>query len=130
MCSPSPPSISTPPTATAPTPRHAILLGQDKRELGALVVTDEDALAADGHLSPGADADARLQALLEQELAAALAAARPDARPEEHVAKLVVVRAPLSPEDGTLTRTMKPRRGEVVKREAAAVARLMGQLRG
>jgi hypothetical protein len=38
---------------------------------------------------------------------------RPDFFPEQHVAHGQVVLAALSPDDGTLTRTMKPRRKQV-----------------
>ena len=37
---------------------------------------------------------------------------------------------PLSVEDGTLTRTMKPRRPEIFKRYAKEVEELMQKLRG
>jgi long-subunit acyl-CoA synthetase (AMP-forming) len=127
-----------PPSARA---RHAILVGQDKRELGALLVADHDALAADGLLTPEAAAAAaagalaapdaaRLGELLSAEAARALAAGRPDAPSWEHVARFAVVARPLAVADGTLTGTFKPRRAAVLEREAAAVAALMAQLRG
>ena len=119
------------------------MLGQDKRELGALLIADEDALLAEGVVAgdAGADGDgaaaadaaddARVEAVIVAEAARALAAARPDARAEERVARFAVVRRrPLSADDGTLTRTLKPRRAAIVEREAAAVAALMAQLRG
>lgn len=123
---------------TSPYIKHAILVGQDKRELGALLVADEEALTADGILpasaGPNWAADAavfaQVQGLLSQEAARCLAASRPDARPEEHVAKFKVVSRPLSADDGTLTRTMKPRRAAVLEREAAAAAALIALLRG
>ncbi|GBF88603.1 long-chain-fatty-acid-ligase [Raphidocelis subcapitata] len=122
---------------TSPYIKHAVVLGQDRRELGALLFTDEEALEADGVVArrdPNAKTDpseaARVEALVASEAARALAEARPDARPEERVARFAVVRAPLSPDDGTLTRTLKPRRAAVLEREADAVARLTAQLRG
>jgi long-chain acyl-CoA synthetase len=41
-----------------------------------------------------------------------------------------VVRAPLSVEAGTLTRTMKPRRPVIQREFAPQVAKLMARLRG
>ena len=43
---------------------------------------------------------------------------------------LLQVSEPLSVDDGTLTRTMKPRRPAIAKRHAAELERLLAQLRG
>jgi long-chain acyl-CoA synthetase len=59
-----------------------------------------------------------------------LNAARPDYHAFDHIAHIRVVRAPLSAEDGTLTRTFKPRRQEIARVHAAAVAGLLAELRG
>lgn len=75
--------------------RHVVLLGQDKRELGALVFPDEEHLAA-----TGADADAApssnssssskgLESLLLREVCA-LNKARPDYHPEDHIGHIQV----------------------------------------
>ncbi|GIL51023.1 hypothetical protein Vafri_6984 [Volvox africanus] len=106
--------------------KHVVLVGQDKRELGALVWPDEDALAAgpEASLLPG-----QLEERLMGEVAR-LNVARPDYHPFEHVAHIAVVRTPLSVDDGTLTRTMKPRRPEIMKRQAATAATLLARLRG
>ncbi|GLI62125.1 hypothetical protein VaNZ11_004661 [Volvox africanus] len=106
--------------------KHVVLVGQDKRELGALVWPDEDALAAapEASLLPG-----ELEERLMGEVAR-LNVARPDYHPFEHVAHIAVVRTPLSVDDGTLTRTMKPRRPEIMKRQAATAATLLARLRG
>lgn len=68
-----------------------MLLGQDKRELGALVFPDEEYLAA-----TGADADAGggtgskgLEQLLFKEVCT-LNAARPDYHPEDHIGHIQV----------------------------------------
>lgn len=118
------------------------MVGQDKRELGAILISDEEALLAAGLVAPSSPADgaaaaaaasdehARLERLLSSEAARALAAAMPDHRPEERVARFALVRAPLSPDDGTLTRTMKPRRAAILERESEAFGTLMAQLRG
>ncbi|KAI8477469.1 MAG: hypothetical protein J3K34DRAFT_2620 [Monoraphidium minutum] len=126
---------------TSPYIKHAIVVGQDKRELGALLFPDHEALAADGLFDAddlasalsgkgAGEAAKRLKSLLEREAARCLAAARPGARPEEHVAHVGVAAAPLSMDDGTLTRTMKPRRAEALRREAPAAAALAARLRG
>jgi len=73
-------------------PRHVMLLGQDKRELGALVFPDEEYLATTG---AGADADAGgsgskgLQQLLFKEVCT-LNAARQDYHPEDHIGHIQV----------------------------------------
>lgn len=59
-----------------------------------------------------------------------LNSSRPDYHPYDHIAHIAVVRTPLSAEDGTLTRTMKPRRPEIMRRHAAAAEGLMRRLRG
>ncbi|KXZ51078.1 hypothetical protein GPECTOR_14g62 [Gonium pectorale] len=112
--------------AASPLIKHVMLLGQDKRELGALVWPDEEALAAapEAALSP-----AQLESRLLQEVTR-LNAARPDYHPFDHVAHIGVVRAPLSAEAGTLTRTLKPRRPEIMVRHAQEADALLARLRG
>lgn len=107
--------------------KHALLLGQDRRELGALVFPDEEALAATGGLD--GDEDEQLQALLAREVPK-YNSTRPDYRPEDHIGHIQVIRAPLSVESGTLTRTMKPRRPAIMELYAPQVAALLGRLRG
>ncbi|PNH06111.1 putative acyl-activating enzyme 16, chloroplastic [Tetrabaena socialis] len=99
--------------AASPLVKHVLLLGQD-------------ALAgvAEGALPP-----AQLEARLMEEVAR-LNAARPDYHPFDHIAHIAVLRTPLSPEDGTLTRTLKPRRPEIMKRYGAAAEGLLKRLRG
>eukprot|EP00775_Hariotina_reticulata_P004816 gene4816-5063_t len=63
--------------------KHVVLVGQDKRELGALVFPDEE-----------------------------------------------VIRSPLSVESGTLTRTMKPRRQQIMQVYEHQVEQLLRKLRG
>ncbi|GFR52124.1 hypothetical protein Agub_g14639 [Astrephomene gubernaculifera] len=121
--------------------KHMVLLGQDKRELGALVWPDEEQIlggggGADGSGAPAEGAEGRVAISDEQlesrlmEEVTRLNAARPDYAPFQHVAHITVVRTPLSVEGGTLTRTMKPRRPEIMRVHAEEVERLMGRLRG
>ncbi|KAG2495193.1 hypothetical protein HYH03_006799 [Edaphochlamys debaryana] len=107
--------------------KYVVLLGQDKRELGALVWPDEDALAASPELSALSphDLEDRLTAEVTR-----LNGARPDYHPFDHVAHIGVVRTPLSVDDGTLTRTMKPRRPEIMKVHRAVADHLLHRLRG
>lgn len=113
----------------SPLIKFVVLLGQDKRELGALVWPDEDALAAGAVPAATAADTAQLHELLAAEVAR-LNASRADYHPFHHVAHIAVVRDPLSADAGTLTRTMKPRRPQIVKRYAKEVGHLMEQLRG
>jgi long-chain acyl-CoA synthetase len=74
----------------SPLIKHALLLGQDKRELGALVFPDEEALAASSSSSSGlGDDDAALQRVLAAEVAK-WNAARPDYHPEDKVGHIQV----------------------------------------
>jgi long-subunit acyl-CoA synthetase (AMP-forming) len=119
---------------SSPLVKHAILLGQDKRELGALLFPDADTLAAlaaaRGLRGPEELAAPELLALLEAEVALRNRG-RAEYWPHEQVAHVaVVVREALSADNGTLTRSLKPRRPEILTRYAAEVAGLMGQLRG
>jgi long-chain acyl-CoA synthetase len=71
----------------SPLIKHALLLGQDKRELGALLFPDEEGIAA----LPGdvAESDEGLAKLLEREVAK-LNAGRPDYHPEDHIGHIQV----------------------------------------
>jgi long-chain acyl-CoA synthetase len=118
----------------SPLIKHALLVGQDKRELGLLVFPQAlyDNAAAAGNGGAGS-----VQLLLpsEAEVAAEVArlnAARHDFTPEQHVAHVSVVGrgGGLSPEDGTLTRTMKVRRCAVADAYAQEVQALTARLRG
>ncbi|KAG2429023.1 hypothetical protein HXX76_011265 [Chlamydomonas incerta] len=112
--------------AASPLIKFVVLVGQDKRELGALVWPDEDALAAAPEAALGA-------AALEERLLAEvtrLNSGRHDYHPFDHVAHIAVLRTPLSPDDGTLTRTLKPRRPEIAKKYERELTQLLGRLRG
>ncbi|GAX82801.1 hypothetical protein CEUSTIGMA_g10227.t1 [Chlamydomonas eustigma] len=94
--------------------KHVVLIGQDKRELGALIFPEQE--------------------LLDAALATSSEPARGD-RMGSSVASSSVRRSteigtPLSIEDGTLTRTMKPRRPEIARKYSKEVAELLQRLRG
>jgi long-chain acyl-CoA synthetase len=124
--------------STAPIQPHQIATQpsttlQDKRELGALVFPDPDALAglatARGLASPDELPADEVQSLLEAEVLT-LNRGRGDFRAWEHIAHIAVMGEQLSPDNGTLTRSMKPRRPEIMKRYSAQVEGLRGRLRG
>jgi long-chain acyl-CoA synthetase len=76
----------------SPLIKHALLLGQDKRELGAVVFPDEEALAAGG-LGGGLGSDQGDDVALARLLAGEVAkcnAARADYHPEDHIGHIQV----------------------------------------
>ena len=118
---------------------QVMLVGQDRKALGALVVPRAEPLAAfareqglqpreqwpDGS-APGAEA-ALLKALtsrLNRRLQA-----RPGARPDERLAGVALVH-PFSIENGLLTQTLKQRRDRIADRDAAAIAAIYGDTGG
>ena len=121
--------------AVSPLIRHALVVGQDRRELGALVFPSEEAEAraaeAAGASSTGGCGK---KEMLEREIAADVArlnAARAAYRAEDHVARVSVIWGEsLSPEDGTLTRTFKVRRPAVLERHKGPYVALIAGLRG
>lgn len=114
-------------SAILPSPwvAQAVVVGQDRKALAALVVPRADALAA----RLGLPADTPLAALVAR--ADALAAVREDVaartgagsglRPFEQVHRVALLAEPLSIANGCLTATLKTRRHEVVRRFAAAI---------
>mmetsp|Transcript_18441 Transcript_18441/g.48095 ORF Transcript_18441/g.48095 Transcript_18441/m.48095 type:complete len:769 (-) Transcript_18441:1861-4167(-) len=145
--------------------KHCLLFGQDRRELGALVFPDMDALEAllaerkataagataapttnstdassngassstngngAGHPLATSASPRELEDLFMAEIQRLEdESASP---PEFRIARVsVVVSGSLTPEDGTLTQTMKPRKLAIVKKYGPYVDALMGQLRG
>lgn len=119
--------------ACSPLLRHALLVGQDKRELGALIFPDTeqlDALALNRGCSSWQELPTgEVESLLHEEVNRHNSA-RADYHHEDHVAHVAVLHAALSVDDGTLTRTMKPRRPAILQRYEGEVAALMHRLRG
>jgi long-chain acyl-CoA synthetase len=110
----------------SPYVKFAILVGQNRRGLGVLVVADEDAMAA---VSEARGGDSLTQRERQELLRQAVAGAGTGRPAWEHVHHFVEVERPFSFEDGTLTRTMKPRRAEIMSSYAAEVAQLEAKLR-
>ncbi len=98
---------------------QVMLVGQDRKALGALVVPKPEALAAyaqEQGLQPG---DAALLKALTGRLNRRLQA-RPGARPDERLAGVALVE-PFSLDNGLLTQTLKQKRDRIAARDAAAI---------
>lgn len=106
--------------------KFAIVIGQGHRSLGALIVTDKDALAAkaeqDGLEFLHEDA-------IDELIKEAIEYANRDRPAWEHVHQIHQVERPFSIEDGTLTRTMKPRRAAIMDVYAKEIEALEQYLR-
>ncbi len=118
--------------AASPLVEQLMLVGQDRKQLGLLLVPRLEPLAAfaaaAGLAAPGpeagADADPALLRGLTREFNRLLAG-RAGSRPDERLGGVVLVEA-FSQENGLLTQTLKLRRDAILARDAAAVARLYG----
>jgi long-chain acyl-CoA synthetase len=112
----------------SPLVEQVMLVGQDRRQLGALLVPRAEALAAfaaaAGLAAPeaGAPADPALLRALKSECNRLLAA-RPGSRPDERLAGVALVE-PFTQENGLLTQTLKQRRDRIAERDAAAIERI------
>jgi len=120
--------------AASPLVEQVMLVGQDRKQLGALLVPRGEALAgfaADAAL-PAPDPEAPCREPVDPALLRALTrecnrilAARPGARPEERLAGVALVEA-FTLENGLLTQTLKQRRDRIAERDAAAIAAIYG----
>ncbi|KAI3431692.1 hypothetical protein D9Q98_004738 [Chlorella vulgaris] len=105
--------------------KFAVLAGHGRRALGALIVPNSEALEELAAARGGPLTDEAVRELVGAEVRSALASRMR----WEHVAAFEVLAEPFSVEDGTLTRTMKPRRQAIMEKYAVQVARLESQLR-
>ena len=111
----------------SPLVEQVMLVGQDERQLGALVVPRSEAIQAwavkQGVNLPsdlgGCPGDQALRKLLRGEFNRLLAA-RPGARGDERLAGVALVE-PFSIENGLLTQTLKQRRDRISRRDHAAL---------
>jgi len=119
--------------AASPLVEQLMLVGQDRKQLGLLLVPRLEPLAAfaaaAGLAAPspgeaGGAADPALLRALTRECNRLLAE-RPGSRPDERLGGVSLVEA-FSLENGLLTQTLKLRRDAILARDAAAVARLYG----
>jgi long-chain acyl-CoA synthetase len=114
----------------SPLLEQVMLVGQDRRQLGALLVPRADALAvfAAGQGLPllelsgpvDGDVDPALLRALTRECNRILAE-RPGARSEERLCGVALV-DPFTQENGLLTQTLKQRRDRIASRHAVAIA--------
>ena len=91
-----------------------MLVGQDQKALGALIVPNMEALekwAATKGMAPDLQRDA-VQTLYKQELKREVAN-RPGYRPDDRIATFVLVEEPFTVENGLLTQTLKVKRNQV-----------------
>ncbi len=115
--------------AAHPLVEQVMLVGQDRRQLGALVVPRAEALAAfaaaqvgAAPVAAGTGIDPALLRALRGEFNRLLAA-RPGSRADERLAGVALVE-PFSIENGLLTQTLKQRRDRIADRDAAAIERI------
>ena len=111
---------------SSPLVKFVVLVGQGRRSLGALLVPDEDALAEAAQVW---GVDKLSKAEVQQAMREAVAAGCAGRVRWEQVAAFAVLASPFSVEDGTLTRTMKPRRAAIMQKYAQEVAKLEAKLR-
>jgi long-chain acyl-CoA synthetase len=121
--------------AASPLLEQVMLVGQDCKALGALLVPRPEPLqafaAAAGLAVPGAGAGpmpgadpALLRALTRE--CNRLLAARPGSRPDERLGGVALVE-PFSIDNGLLTQTLPQRRDRITARDAATIASIYGQ---
>ena len=112
-----------------------MLVGQDQKVLGALIVPNLEALSqwATGQnitlneTDPAASlADTKVQTLFKQELTREVKA-RPGYRPDERIGPFTLLSEPFSIENGMLTQTMKVKRPVVTRNYQDVIDGLFGQ---
>jgi long-chain acyl-CoA synthetase len=110
--------------AECPLLEQVMVVGQDRKQLGALVVPKTEILLAWAAGQPGAKAAARsddpaVLRALKGELNRRLAA-RSGSRPDERLAGVALVE-PFTIDNGLLTQTLKQRRDRITARDGAAI---------
>ncbi|MDI9406747.1 MAG: AMP-binding protein [Chitinophagaceae bacterium] len=100
----------------SPLIEQVMLVGQDRKQLGALIVPRPEALA--GFAAGTGEGPALLRALTRE--CNRILAARPGSRPDERLGGVALVE-PFSLENGLLTQTLKQRRDRISARDAAAI---------
>ena len=113
--------------AASPLLEQVMVVGQDRKQLGALLVPRAEALAAfaqeAGQEGEGLEGEALLRALTRE--CNRLLAQRPGSRPDERLGGVALVE-PFSLENGLLTQTLKQRRDRIAQRDGAAIAAIYG----
>ena len=104
--------------AASPLLEQVMVVGQDRKQLGALLVPRAEALAAFAQ-EAGLEGEALLRALTRE--CNRLLAQRVGSRPDERLGGVALVE-PFSLENGLLTQTLKQRRDRIALRDGAAIA--------
>ncbi|GMH32583.1 hypothetical protein BSKO_00417 [Bryopsis sp. KO-2023] len=107
---------------SSPLIKNVMLVGQDQRKLGALVVVDEEALEE----SMIGDDSAILSAVRDD--ISKLEKKSPGYIPQLRIAAIHICKEPFSVESGTLTQTMKVRRQQVMEFYKEEIFKLMTKL--
>ena len=116
----------------SPLLEQVMVVGQDRKQLGALLVPRPEALeafakagTAAGSVLEGSalEGDALLRALTRE--CNRLLSQRPGSRPDERLAGVALVE-PFTLENGLLTQTLKQRRDRIAQRDGAAIAAIYG----
>ena len=118
--------------AASPLIEQVMLVGQDRKQLAALLVPRAEPLQAWAEVrglvlplgAEGAGVDPALLKALTRDCNRVLAA-RPGSRPDERLAGVALV-APFTIENGLLTQTLKQRRDRITARDQGAIAALYG----
>lgn len=107
----------------SPLLEQVMVVGQDRKQLGALLVPRPEALEAFAKAGAAAGTalkgDALLRALTRE--CNRLLSQRPGSRPDERLAGVALVE-PFTLENGLLTQTLKQRRDRIAQRDGAAIA--------
>ena len=116
---------------TSPLIEQAVVVGQDQKALGVLIVPNRDALeheVASHEWQEQGDvfASDKVRALYRKELDRLITRDN-GCRPTDRVATLQVLSEPLTPDNGMLTQTMKIRRHVITKRYADVIQSLFAR---
>ena len=107
----------------SPLIEQVLVVGQDRKQLAALLVPRPEALEAFAQAGAaagsGLDGSALLRALTRE--CNRLLSQRPGSRPDERLAGVALVE-PFTLENGLLTQTLKQRRDRIAQRDGAAIA--------
>jgi long-chain acyl-CoA synthetase len=116
--------------ADSPLVQQVVLVGQDRKQVGALLVADQEALAqclpqARWQESQGLLTGADVNALYRRELDRTVSAQN-GYRPVDRIGPFRVLLAPFTIEDGSMTPTMKIKRRVVHERHAKLIDAMFG----
>ena len=107
----------------SPLIEQVMVVGQDRKQLGGLLVPRAEALAAFAAAAGDLGDVALLRALARE--CNRLLASRPGSRPEERLAGVALVE-PFTLENGLLTQTLKQRRDRIAERDARWIDAIYG----